>query len=139
MNDPEPTPVLAIAARQSFPLGQPPKFDLKVSNPGSKPVYFLSNMLEPQNNDFAEIAIENVRRCDDLIRIRSIDKPEKLPSKYWSNGVAQSSTFGEVTGHELAHGRARLTKDPDSDGASLRLQNKVRTKVNHKTVTRILH
>jgi hypothetical protein len=38
-------------------------------------------------------------------------KPGKLPGPYWSNGVAQSVTFGEVTGHEIAHGRARLTKD----------------------------
>jgi len=50
----------------------------------------------------------------------------------YDSGVGQSSTFGEVTGHELAHGRARLTKDPDSNATSLRLQYKVRTMVNHK-------
>lgn len=33
---------------------------------------------------------------------------------------------GEVLGHELGHARAYMTGDPDNDGASLRIQNKIR-------------
>jgi hypothetical protein len=66
-------------------------------------------------------------------------KPGKLPGAYWSNGVAQGPTAGELLGHELAHGRARVTKDPNSNAAALRRENKVRTKVNHKTSTRTIH
>jgi hypothetical protein len=65
--------------------------------------------------------------------------PGKLPGVFFSNGKAQQPTTGELMGHEIAHGRAGVTRDPNSNAASLRLENKVRTKVNKKTSTRIHH
>ena len=65
--------------------------------------------------------------------------PGKIHGAYMSNGKASRPTPGELMGHELGHGRARVTRDPNSNAASLRLQNKVRTKVNGQRTIRDLH
>ncbi len=66
-------------------------------------------------------------------------KPGYLPGVYMSDGMPSQPTTGELLGHELGHGRARATGDPNSNAASLRIENKVRTEVNHKKSTRIIH
>src|SRR6266498_498534 len=66
-------------------------------------------------------------------------KPGYLPGVYMSDGMPSQPTTGELLGHELGHGRARATGDPNSNDASLRIENKVRTEVNHKKSTRIIH
>jgi RHS repeat-associated protein len=65
--------------------------------------------------------------------------PGKLPGSYMSDGQPSQPTTGELMGHEIGHGRARVTRDPNSNAAALRLENKVRTKVENKTATRIRH
>jgi RHS repeat-associated protein len=65
--------------------------------------------------------------------------PGKLSGSKMSDGKPSQPTPGELMGHEIAHGRARVTRDLNNDAASLRLENKVRTQVNHKTATRQIH
>lgn len=65
--------------------------------------------------------------------------PGKLPGWKMSNGKRNRPTPGELLGHELGHGRARVKHEADSNAASLRLENKVRTSVNRKSVTRKIH
>jgi RHS repeat-associated protein len=65
--------------------------------------------------------------------------PGKLPGFVMSDGKPSQPTTGELLGHELGHGRAQVTRDPNSNAASLRLENKVRTSVEHKKATRIFH
>ena len=47
--------------------------------------------------------------------------------------------WGTILGHELGHGRARMTGDKDSNGASLRLENKVRKLRDKNAATREYH
>jgi RHS repeat-associated protein len=65
--------------------------------------------------------------------------PGRLPGSHMSDGKPSWPTTGELMGHEIGHGRARVTRDPNSNAASLRLENKVRTQVNHKTSIRTVH
>lgn len=49
---------LEIAVDKTTKLAQPLRFNWKISNPGAKPVKVFSTLLEPQNNDFAEVTID---------------------------------------------------------------------------------
>jgi hypothetical protein len=58
----EPAPAMAIEVDETFELSLPLKFDWRISNSGSKPVYVFSTILEPQNNAFAELSIDTKDR-----------------------------------------------------------------------------
>ncbi len=65
-------PVLAIEVDETFELSVPLKFDWRISNTGSKPVYVFSTLLEPQNNGFAELSIDTKDRILGVGFFRSI-------------------------------------------------------------------
>jgi len=54
--------------------------------------------------------------------------PGKIPGilMQGTNGKDGIIYPGEILAHELGHARAFMTGDPNNDGASLRIQNKVR-------------
>jgi hypothetical protein len=47
--------------------------------------------------------------------------------------------WGTILGHEIGHGRARMTGDRDSNGASRRLENKIRKLRDKNAATRDYH
>ena len=51
---------------------------------------------------------------------------DPVPEEQMSNDKPGKQDWGIVMGHEMGHVQARMTGDPNSNGASLRLENKVR-------------
>lgn len=56
-----------------------------------------------------------------------------------SDGRPGYNDWGIVVGHEFGHARARMMGEPDSNRASLRLENKVRELRDKKAATRVYH
>lgn len=109
--------------------------------------------MRPSSGPHLRFSVAGPRRAEDSFRSSAIEKPQgadylntldpatnpgKLPGSVWSDGQEQGPSTGELMGHELGHVRARVTGDPDSNGAALRIENKVR-KVNKKKSIRQYH
>jgi RHS repeat-associated protein len=56
-----------------------------------------------------------------------------------SNDKPGKNDWGIILAHDMGHARARMTGDPDSKGASLRLENKVRALRDKNAPTRTYH
>jgi hypothetical protein len=104
-------PVIAIEVDETFRLSEPLKFDWRISNSGSKPVYIFSTLLEPQNNGFAELSIDTKDRILGVGFLRSITAVGFPPYSFPKLQFKQIESGQSLSGQFISDGPIAHFKD----------------------------